>query len=108
MADQVAGFGAGVGPMGQAVSMISDRLQAIGDAITAMLDDAAAAPGRLGEAGRLLTGDGALGSVGWVLGAAAGAIGAALVLAMVARRLLRPARLRFSQAAPDTAERTAT
>src|SRR5207302_3633600 len=69
---------------------------------------AAAAPGRLAEAGRLLTGNGALGSPAGVLAAAAGAIVAALLLAMAVHHLLRPARLRLRRLVPQTAERMAT
>jgi small-conductance mechanosensitive channel len=107
MADQPSGFGARSGPMADAVSMVATKLQAIADATLTMLEDAAAAPGRLAEAGRLLTDNGAQGSVVAVLGAAAGAIATALLLALGVRRLLRPARARLRNIAPVTAERTA-
>src|SRR5260221_7940322 len=107
MADQVAGFGARTGAMAQMASMVADRFQAIADATSAMLTDAAAAPGRLAEAGRLLTSNGAIGSVAWVLGAAAAAIAAALVVAFAAHYLLRPARARLKSIVPETAERMA-
>jgi small-conductance mechanosensitive channel len=107
MADQVVGFGARSGPMVDAVTMVGAKIQAIADATVAMIDDAAAAPGRLAEAGRLLTGDGALGSPATVLLAGAGAILAALLLAMAVHHLLRPARLRLRNLVPESAERMA-
>ncbi|HEX3498518.1 MAG TPA: hypothetical protein VHT04_04280 [Stellaceae bacterium] len=107
MADQVVGFGARTGPMVDAVTMVSAKIQAIADATVAMFADAAEAPGRLAEAGRLLTGDGALGSPSTVLGAAAGAIAAALLVAMAVHHVLRPARLRLRGRVPETAERMA-
>ena len=107
MADQVVGFGARTGPMVDAVTMVSAKIQAIADATVAMIDDAVAAPGRLAEAGRLLTGNGALGSPAVVLAAAAGAIVAALLLAMAVHHLLRPARLRLRNLVPESAERMA-
>jgi moderate conductance mechanosensitive channel len=106
MADQVVGFGARSGPMVEAVSMVAAKLQVIADATVAMVGDALEAPGRLAEAGRLLTGNGELGSPAAVLGAAAGAIVAALLLSMMVRRLLRPVRLRIRSQVPQTAERT--
>jgi small-conductance mechanosensitive channel len=108
MADQVVGFGARTGPMVDAVTMVSAKIQAIADATAAMIADAAAAPGRLAEAGRLLTDNGALGSPAGVLAAAAGAIVAALLLAMAVHHLLRPARLRLRNLVPESAERMAT
>ena len=105
MTDQVVGFGARTGPMVEAVSMVAAKLQAIADATVAMLDDAAAAPGRLAEAGRLLTGNGALGSPAAVLGAATGTIAVALLVAMAVHHLLRPARLRLRSLVPESAER---
>jgi small-conductance mechanosensitive channel len=107
MADQPGGFGARSGPMAQAVSMVAAKLQALADATLAMFHDAAAAPGRLAEAARLLTDNGAQGSVVAVLGAAAGAIAISLVIALAVRRLLRPVRARLKNIAPVTAERTA-
>jgi small-conductance mechanosensitive channel len=108
MADQVVGFGARSGPMVDAVTMVGAKIQAIADATVAMFADAAAAPGRLAEAGRLLTDNGALGSPATVLAAAAGALLAALLLAMAVHRLLRPARLRLRNLVPETAERMAS
>jgi small-conductance mechanosensitive channel len=93
--------------MVDAVTMVSAKIQAIADATVAMFADAAEAPGRLAEAGRLLTGDGALGSPSTVLGAAAGAIAAALLVAMAVHHVLRPARLRLRGRVPETAERMA-
>jgi small-conductance mechanosensitive channel len=106
MADQVVGFGARSGPMVDVVSMVTAKFQAIADATVAMVDDAAAAPGRLAEAGRLLTGNGALGSPAAVLGAAVAAVGAALLLSMAVHHLLHPARVRLRTLVPETAERT--
>jgi small-conductance mechanosensitive channel len=108
MADQVVGFGARTGPMVDAVTMVSTKVQAIADATVAMVADAGEAPGRLAEAGRLLTGNGALGSPAGVLAAAAGVIVAALLLAMAVHHLLRPARLRLRNLVPESAERMAT
>src|SRR5882757_8821240 len=108
MADQVVGFGARTGPMVDVVTMVSTKVQAIADATVAMVADAAEAPGRLAEAGRLLTGNGALGSPAGVLAAAAGVIVAALLLAMAVHHLLRPARLRLRNLVPESAERMAT
>ena len=107
MADQIAGFGARTGSVAHAVSMVGSQLQTIADATAAMFDDAAAAPGRLAEAARLLTGDGANGSVASVLAAAAGAIALALLLALAVRHALRPVRVRLNSVVPETAERTA-
>ncbi len=99
MAEPASGFGARSEPMAQAVSMVAAKLQAIADATSAMLDDAAAAPGRLAEAARLLTDSGAQGSVVAVLGGAAGATAAALLIALMVRRLLRPVRARLEEIA---------
>ncbi len=107
MADQTGGFGGRSGSMAQAASLVAAKLQAIADATATMLDDAAAAPGRLAEAARLLTDSGAQGSVVAVLGGAAGATAAALLIALMVRRLLRPVRARLEEIAPVTAERTA-
>jgi len=107
MADQTGGFGGRSGSMAQAASLVAAKLQAIADATATMLDDAAAAPGRLAEAARLLTDSGAQGSVVAVLGGAAGATAAALLIALMVRRLLRPVRARLKEIAPVTAERTA-
>src|SRR5712692_1135244 len=107
MADQVAVFGGRTGAMAHMASMVADRFQAVADATSAMLADAAAAPGRLAEAGRLLTDNGAVGSVASVLGAATAAIAAALVLALAVRYLLRPVRARLKTVIPENAERMA-
>ena len=107
MVDQAAGFGARTGSVAHAVSMVGSELQRVADATVAMFDDAAAAPGRLAEAGRLLTDGGANGSVASVLGAAFGALVLAVLVALAAHRLLRPARLRLRSIVPETAERMA-
>src|ERR1700680_4783324 len=99
-ADQ-SGFGMH-GAFPDAMSAFNAKMQALGDATRAMLVDASEAPARLGQAGVVLTGDGEAGSIGLVLGAAAGWLVAALLVAALVRRLFRPVRLRLHAAGGAT------
>ena len=80
------------------------RLSAWGDAAAAMLADAAQAPGRLGQAAGLLTDHGASGTLARVLADAGAALAIALLLALLARRLVAPLRRRLARARPRSTE----
>lgn len=104
--DQVPGF-AMQGAFPNAMSMVMNKTQAIADAAQAMVLDATQAPSRLGQAATLLTGNGDLGSIGFVLGAAAGWLVTALLVAALVRRALRSARARLRLAGGGTPGRIA-
>src|SRR5215831_4232178 len=104
--DPTSGFGMR-GALPDVMSAFNERMQALADATRAMLADAAEAPGRIGQAISLLTDNGQIGSIGYVLGAAAVWLLLALLAAAVVRRLLRPMRARLRHAASDRAGRVA-
>ncbi|MBV9521521.1 MAG: mechanosensitive ion channel family protein [Alphaproteobacteria bacterium] len=95
------------GPFSDAMALAGARIAAVETALSAMLADAAEAPGRLPQAAALLTDNGALGPVGRVLGAGAGALLLAGLLALLAGRLLGGLRVRLADARPTTPGATA-
>jgi small-conductance mechanosensitive channel len=86
---------------------LTQRANEIATAWRAMIEDAAETGGRLGQAARLLTDDGALGTVGQVLWPLAGVVAAGLVAAAAAWALLAPARRRLAGVSATTPGRTA-
>ena len=74
-------------------------------AIKAMFADAAHAPGLTHQAASLLTNDGELGSVAWVLTCLAALVLTALLAAALVHRLLRPERRRLAHIVVDRASK---
>jgi moderate conductance mechanosensitive channel len=91
----------------QLVDAAGSRLAEIAAAARAMIEDALATPGRFDQAARLLTDDGALGSLGDVLWPFASVLAAALVAAVIVFLLLAPARRRLVAASGATPLRSA-
>src|SRR5471032_2760352 len=110
MADpvQAAAPQSGMGMRGALPDMINGlgaSAQALLDATVAMLRDAAAAPGRFGQAARLLAGDVPLGAaLAWGAATIAGALLAAALVGIV----LTHSRARLAAARPESAGATAT
>src|SRR5258706_5129003 len=98
--EPLTGFGMR-GAFPDAMSMINAKAQGLAEATRMMLADAAEAPGRAGQAASLLTGNGEIGTIGFVLAAAAAWLAVSLLAALAVRRLLRPARARLHGAAGD-------
>src|ERR1700686_3958843 len=88
------GFGM-AGGMPDVMSALSERIQATGDAASVMFRDASEAPFRIHQAAMLLTDNGDIGTIGAVVGPAAGWLAATVLIAALVRRALRPARLRL-------------
>src|SRR5687767_14182159 len=82
---------------------VSSRAEHLFDALKVLFADAAWAPSRLDQAANLLTGDGELGSVWFVLGGFAFLVLAGLGAASAAKALLRPVRRRLAEARPQQA-----
>ena len=74
-------------------------------AVKAMLADAARAPGLTHQAAGLLTNDGELGSVGWVLACLALMVSLALAAAILVHRVLLPERRRLAHIEIDRARK---
>ena len=108
MTDQTVAAGVASGPhpgfgmsggLPDVMAMASNRVQAVSDAVSAMLRDAGEAPFRVHQAAMLLTDNGDLGSIGTVLGAAIGWLAVTVLAAVLLRRILRPARVAVAE--PD-------
>jgi hypothetical protein len=82
---------------------VSSRAEHLLEAVKVMLADAAWAPSRLGQAANLLTGDGELGSVWFVLGGFALLVAIGLGAANAAKVLVRPVRVGLAEARPQQA-----
>ncbi len=98
-AAQPAGF-AMHGVMPDTVAGAAARLDALRGASDAMLADAAEAPQRLPQAVALLTDNGVLGTIGWVIAAGLGSVAIAYLVALSIRRLFRSVHHRLAHAAP--------
>ncbi len=95
------------GGLPDVMAMASARVQAISDAASAMFRDASEAPFRIHQAVMLLTDNGDVGPIGTVLGAAAGWLAATVLVTVLVRRILRPARLRLRHAGSTSSGRVA-
>ena len=103
VAHAAIGHGFGGQPFGSIMIHFSKSASELWVAVKAMLTDAAHAPSLTHQAASLLTDDGELGSVGWVLSCLTIMVLTALVGASIVHRLLAPERRRLALVEVDRA-----